>query len=261
MSTSPSSAQSLPGDPAPPTPPSAQDLPLPQVIVVTGTDTEVGKTVVTAAVAALLLRAGRSVTAYKPTQTGVAPGEPGDMGEVSRLSGVTTSEGCRLREPMAPRPAAAIEDAPLPTLADHLAHVEALQRAHDHVLVEGAGGLLVELTEAGETLADLAQTVDDCGVVVVARSALGTLNHTMLTRETLAHRGIPMLGVVLGSWPATPSLVEVTNREHFAALPHGLVGVIPLGAPARDAEEFSRLASAWLPGLAQRIGTSCLIRP
>lgn len=261
MSPPQSSAHNLPLHPAPPTQSSAHNLPLPQVIVVTGTDTEVGKTVATAALAALLLRAGRSVTAYKPAQTGVAPGEPGDMGEVARLTGITTSEGCRLREPMAPRPAAALEGARLPSLADHLATLDALRRDHDHVLVEGAGGLLVELTEAGETIADLAQVVDDCGAVVVARSALGTLNHTMLTREAVARRGIPMLGVVLGAWPASPGLIEVTNREHFAALPEGLVGVIPQGAPARGAEEFSRLASGWLPGLAQRIGTSCLIRP
>ncbi|HET9632288.1 MAG TPA: AAA family ATPase, partial [Terrabacter sp.] len=58
--------------------------PLPHVVVVTGTDTEVGKTVVTAAVVATVRAAGLRVTAYKPTQTGVAPGEPGDMAEVAR---------------------------------------------------------------------------------------------------------------------------------------------------------------------------------
>jgi dethiobiotin synthase len=228
---------------------------LPRVVVVTGTDTEVGKTVVTAAVAALLAAAGRGVTAYKPTQTGVAPGEPGDMAEVARLAGVSTHEGIRLRAPMAPRPAAVLESASLPALADHVARVRALAQAYDHVLVEGAGGLLVELTEAAETIADLTLALPGAGVVVVARSALGTLNHTLLTREALSRRGIPLLGIVVGSWPDEPSVVESTNRDYFAALPEGLLGLVPTGAPLRDPERFRAGAAQWLAGLAQRIGT------
>jgi len=156
---------------------------LPPVVVVTGTDTDVGKTAVTAAVVATALAAGLRVTAYKPTQTGVAPGEPGDMAEVERLTSVATAEGVRLRAPMAPRPAARLEGAGLPTLEDHVGRVAALAVRHDLVVVEGAGGLLVELTDAGATLADLASALPDSGVLVVARSTLGTLNHTMLTRE------------------------------------------------------------------------------
>src|SRR4051794_32055825 len=93
----------------------------PRVLVVTGTDTDVGKTVVTAAVVATALSAGLSVTAYKPTQTGVAPGDRGDMAEVERLTGVPTCEGVRLLAPMAPRPAAALEGTRLPALAEHVA--------------------------------------------------------------------------------------------------------------------------------------------
>src|SRR4051812_34025870 len=153
---------------------------LPRVLVVTGTDTDVGKTVVTAAVVATGRAAGLRVAAYKPTQTGVSPGQPGDMAEVERLTEACTAEGVRLRAPMAPRPAAALEHAVLPTLADHVARVADLRRRHDLVVVEGAGGLLVELTDAAETLADLATALPDSGVLVVARAALGTLNHTML---------------------------------------------------------------------------------
>ncbi|HET8986921.1 MAG TPA: ATP-dependent dethiobiotin synthetase BioD, partial [Humibacillus sp.] len=129
---------------------------LPRVIVVTGTDTDVGKTVVTAAVCATLRGAGLHVTAYKPTQTGVGPRDGGDMAEVRRLTGVAAHEGVRLLAPMAPRPAAELEAATLPTLDEHLSTIGALTREHDNVVVEGAGGLLVELTKAGATLADLA---------------------------------------------------------------------------------------------------------
>jgi dethiobiotin synthetase len=223
---------------------------LPRVIVVTGTDTDVGKTVVTAAVCATLRATGLRVTAYKPTQTGVGPHDAGDMTEVSRLTGTPTREGVRLRAPMAPRPAAVLEGAGLPTLDEHLATIVALAQDHDHVVVEGAGGLLVELTEAGATLADLAGRTDDCGVVVVARSALGTLNHTMLTREALWRRGIRQLGVVVGSWPIDPTIIEATNRDYLAGLPEGLLGAVPAGAPQLDPATFCAASAAWLPGLA-----------
>lgn len=226
---------------------------LPQILVVTGTDTDVGKTVATSAIAAVLAGAGRRVAVHKPTQTGVDAGEPGDVAEVTRLSGVPGSEGVRLRAPMAPRPAAALEGATLPTLADHVDAVRRLIGDHDHVLVEGAGGLLVELTEAGETLADLTRALPDAAVVLVVRAALGTLNHTMLTREALAHRQIRQLGVVVGAWPEDPGPVETTNLDVFAGLPEGLLGVVPAGAPAQGPDAFRASASDWLPGLAARL--------
>ncbi|MEU1026520.1 AAA family ATPase, partial [Streptomyces sp. NPDC005904] len=78
------------------------------VIVVSGTGTEIGKTVTTAAVAAVALAAGRKVAVLKPAQTGVGPGEPGDAQEVTRLAGegVTTLELARFPEPLAPNTAA-----------------------------------------------------------------------------------------------------------------------------------------------------------
>ena len=228
---------------------------LPRVIIVTGTDTDVGKTVVTAAIVAVLVQAGRRVAAYKPTQTGVEPGEPGDMAEVTRLTGVSGHEGVRLRAPMAPRPAASLEAALLPSLAAQLRAIGALAERHDHVIVEGAGGLLVELTEAGDTLADLATALPGSAVVVVARSGLGTLNHTMLTREALGRRQIRSLGVVIGAWPAQPSRIEATNRAYFEELPEGLLGAVPLGAPGQPPAAFVDAAATWLPGLVQRLGT------
>jgi len=228
---------------------------LPRVLVVTGTDTEVGKTVVTAAIVASLVSAGLRVAAYKPTQTGVAAGEPGDMAEVQRLTGAHTAEGTRLGAPMAPRPAAHLEGAELPSLDDHLGTIADLATRHDVVVVEGAGGLLVELTGAGETLADLAAALPDSGTVLVARSALGTLNHTMLTREALSRRGIRQVGIVIGAWPERPDVIETTNREYLSALPEGLLGAVPRGAPSLAPPAFRAAASGWLPDLPQRRGT------
>lgn len=218
------------------------------VVLVTGTDTDVGKTIVTAAIAATLRRGGSSAVVYKPTQTGVIDDEPGDVAVIEALADVPGYDGVRLQAAMAPRPAAAREDARLPTFDDHVARVRRLQESFDVVLVEGAGGLLVELTEAGDTIASLAGELD-APVVVVVRSALGTLNHTALTLEALQARGVRLLGVVIGSWPASPSFIEVSNRADFEAGAAAFLGAVPAGAGLLSRDEFVASAPDWLPGL------------
>ncbi|SDQ44718.1 dethiobiotin synthase [Arthrobacter crystallopoietes] len=236
---------------------------LPPVIFVTGTDTGVGKTITTAALATAL---PGTVSVYKPTQTGVADGEPGDMDEVRRLSGVAAvSEGIRLLEPMAPVAAAGRQSAALPPLADHVRHIEQLATGSDHVLVEGAGGLLVELDDEGRTLADLAARVRNSGVgnaheqisvsrgfggggsgvVVVCRSGLGTLNHTLLTLEALRTRSLAAAGLVIGSWPAEPSAVEEDNLRYLQNLDVPFLGAIPQDAAALHPARFQAGAREW----------------
>ncbi len=215
---------------------------LPRVVLVTGTDTDVGKTWTVAALAAALARLGRSVAVHKPVQTGVGRDEPGDAATVLRLveqfgagaGSVVVGEGQRLTEPMAPRPAAALDGVALLPLETHAERVAELAARHDHVLVEGSGGLLVERHEDRRTLADLAlllrqQGRPDSGVVVVVRAGLGTLNHTELTLEALAARGLDALGTVLGAWPAEPTPVERGNRAHLAGLAVPLLGALPSG--------------------------------
>jgi len=209
------------------------------VLVVTGTDTGVGKTITTAVLAVAL---GGTVAVYKPTQAGTEDGE-GDVDVVRRLTGAPGSEGIRLADPMAPVAAARRAGVALPDLARHEGAVVALARAHDHVLVEGAGGLLVELDDDGRTLADLAALLA-APVVVVCRSGLGTLNHTALTVEALTRRGLPVAGIVLGSWPAEPTAVERGNRAHLER--YGLLGAIPEHAGRLAPAEFRLRAPTWL---------------
>lgn len=218
------------------------------VLCVSGTDTDVGKTIVTAAISATWRSRGKTVVVYKPTQTGVTDDQPGDVAVISQLADVPGYDGVRLQAAMAPRPAAVLEDATLPTLDDHVARIRRLETSFDVVLVEGAGGLLVELTEAGDTIATLAGVLD-APVVVVVRSALGTLNHTALTLEALQARGIRPLGLVIGSWPVEPSLVETSNRADFEAGSVALLGAIPAGAGALSRDDFVTRAPGWLPGL------------
>jgi dethiobiotin synthase len=213
-----------------------------RVIVVTGTDTDVGKTIATAAIAAVLSRTSR-VAVYKPVQTGVLPDGIGDIDVVSRLSGVRDcSDGIRLPEPKAPVAAAVNAGIVLPALSEHVERITALAESYDHVLVEGAGGLLVQLDHEGRTLADLVAAVSDSSVVVVCRSGLGTLNHVALTSEVLAHRGIRVAGLIIGSWPEQPTAIELGNREQFEFADMPLLGCIPAGAGSRAPEEFQRAA-------------------
>ena len=172
------------------------------VLFVTGTDTEVGKTVVTAALAAVQLSLGRTVAVVKPAQTGVAPDEDGDLAEVRRLAGdVATYEGVRLPDPLAPDTAARVAGLELPGLAEQRGLIDRVASAHDATLVEGAGGVLVNLGE-NWNLIDLADSVRYAGhqvvFVVVARAGLGTLNHAGLTVQAIQARALEVAGVVVG---------------------------------------------------------------
>ncbi|MFD7238301.1 dethiobiotin synthase [Streptomyces syringium] len=217
------------------------------VLVVTGTGTEVGKTVVTAAVAAAAVAAGRSVAVLKPAQTGVTAQEPGDVAEVERLAGAVTGlELARYPEPLAPATAARRAGrAPVrPKEIEQAA--SRLAGSHDLVLVEGAGGLLVRLDEAGSTLADVAGLLD-APVLVVAQPGLGTLNITALTAEALRSRGLRCAGVVIGSWPAVPDLAtlcNLTDLPEAAGAP--LLGAVPEGAGTLPAATFRTAAPGWL---------------
>jgi dethiobiotin synthetase len=218
-------------------------------VLVTGTDTGVGKTVVTAALAVAATTAGLRVAVVKPAQTGTSAGLPSDVEEVVRLAGpVTARTLASFPDPLAPLPAAeAAEVAPL-ELYEVVDTVRDLVADHDVVLMEGAGGLLVPMgvRPAGTswTVADLAVTLDAVAVVV-ARAGLGTLNHTALTLEALERRSVPAC-VVVGAWPAQPGMVHWSNLSWL--LPH-LAGAVPEGAGAIGPGVFRRSAPGWLTPL------------
>lgn len=194
------------------------------VLVVTGTGTGVGKTVVTAALAAL----APSVTVVKPAQTGVTADEPGDLAEVVRRAGahVQTVELVRYPDPLSPEAAARRAGRPALTRDEVVAAVRACRT--DVVLVEGAGGLLVRFSPDGLTLADVAGALA-APVLVVTTAGLGTLNTTALTLEALSRRGLTCAGLVLGCWPAEPDLAARSNVADLRAMAP-LVGAVPEGA-------------------------------
>ncbi|SEL91773.1 dethiobiotin synthase [Streptacidiphilus jiangxiensis] len=224
------------------------------ILLVTGTNTEIGKTVTTAAVAALAVADGRKVAVMKPAQTGMAPGEPGDLEDVRRLAGeLTFSELARYPEPLAPGTAAARAGMRPITPAEIAAEAARLAQTHDLVLVEGAGGLLVRFDAEGSSLADVPAELAKLGhaaeALVVVTAALGTLNLTELTAEALRARNIPLRGIVIGGWPQEPDLAMRCNLLDLPLVADApLLGALPTACAGPDVtpETFLPIARASL---------------
>ena len=225
------------------------------ILIITGTGTGVGKTVVTAAIAALARAARRNVAVVKLAQTGVHDGpgsDPPDLETITRLSGVTdTHELARFPDPLSPEAAARVSGLPPVDFTRARAVIARLTAARDLVLVEGAGGLLVRYDAGGATIADLATALNRQGLaapaLVVTGAGLGTLNHTALTIEALRARKVAEAGIVVGSWPRDPGLAERENLadlEVVAGAP--LAGSLPADAGALDRQAFLAVAAGGL---------------
>ena len=199
---------------------------------VTGTGTEVGKTVVAAALARTAAAEGRSVAVFKPAVSGLdeyaASGEEPDQALLRRAAGSAQTDDqiapYRYGPPVSPHLGAAlageeIEPATLRAVAD-----AAADRA-DLLVCEGVGGFLVPLT-LGYLVRDLAR---DLGlpVTIAAAPGLGTINHTLLTIEAVRAVGLRVAAVVLTPWPAEPGDVERSNREAIARLGDVRVEALP----------------------------------
>ena len=208
----------------------------PRGLIITGTDTGVGKTYVAAAIIRILRTQGRRVGAYKPAVTGSRPGPDGPIwDDVTCLQAalgrdVAPERICpqRFHAPLAPPVAARLErrcvDAALLRRG-----LDWWNDRADVVIIEGAGGLLSPLSET-DTIADLARDFE-FPLVVVARMSLGTLNHTLLTLEAARNRRLQVAGIVLNE-PAVrdPDDLSIgTNAEELrrrsdvpilAILPH-----------------------------------------
>lgn len=188
------------------------------LILVTGTDTGVGKTVVTCALLRALRQRGHQPFPIKAVETGCSDLErPEDAMALSAAAGgVDLKMVCpaRYRTPAAPATAARLEGS-VHSFQGVIEHVREVQAAHPLVLLEGAGGLLVPL-DGGKTYADLAVSLG-AELIIVARNALGTINHTSLTLEAAFSRRIPVLAVVLNA-AAVPDAVFVDHRAELRAL-------------------------------------------
>jgi dethiobiotin synthetase len=216
------------------------------IVLVTGTGTDVGKTVTTAALAAYGESRGYEVSLVKPVQTGEPPGS-GDLATITALTGITDTHCfATCPEPLAPVTAARRAGIALLGLEETVRRVRALDRPGRLVLVEGAGGVLVQLGDY--TIADLAVALQ-ASVVVVTTTFLGSLNHLALTLEALANRDVRCLGAIGGSVPPSPDLATCCTLDVLRTGELGVpwLGELPAGAgtPASRAE-FRTEAVGWL---------------
>jgi dethiobiotin synthetase len=195
---------------------------------VTGTGTEVGKTVVAAAIARSLAAAGLSVAVFKPAVTGLEePGET-DHALLRRAAGSGQADEeiapyC-YEPPASPHLAAELAGLPIDPVRLLAAAQEAGGRA-DALVCEGVGGLLVPLTP-DYLVRDLAAELG-LPLAIAALPGLGTINHTLLTIEAARGAGLEVAMVVLTPWPASPSRVERSNRETIASLAGVRVETLP----------------------------------
>lgn len=218
-------------------------------LFVTGTDTEIGKTVVAAALTAALAADGVAVGAFKPAVTGLddAPdgGKPHDHELLAACAGMAPEAVAPYRFGPAVSPHLAAELAGEVIDAGTLVAAARAAAGDGRTLIaEGVGGLLVPLTLDGVLVRDLVVALG-LPLVVVARPGLGTINHTMLTIEAARGAGIDVRGVVLTPWPDAPSAMERSNATTIEALSG--VGVSTLARlPGFSVDELAS-AGATLP--------------
>ena len=197
-------------------------------VFVTGTSTEVGKTVVAAVVARTLAAEGKRVAVFKPAVTGLEEEAETDHELLRRASGSTQTDEeiapYRYQPPASPHLAAALAGEEIDPERLREAACAAAAGA-DAIACEGVGGLLVPLTPS-YLVRDLAA---DLGypLVIVASPGLGTINHTLLTLESARAAGLEVAAVVLNPWPEEPTEIEHDNRQTITDLGNVRVETLP----------------------------------
>ncbi len=222
-------------------------------LFVTGSDTGVGKTVVAGAICAALAARGERVAAYKPVVTGTDD-PPGDWPPDHELLAATANAGQTAADvvpvtfgpPLSPHYAAELASTEVDPSRLRTAARSAADVAGEGALIcEGVGGLLVPLTP-GYSVRDLAVELA-LPLVIVARTGLGTINHTLLTVEAARAAGLDVAGIVMTPWPDDPAPIESSNRDTVERLAGVAVSGLPPTTPATLAAAGAALPlSDWL---------------
>ena len=208
-------------------------IPIPSLLI-TGTDTGIGKTIIAAAIAQILHEQGHRVAVFKPCGSGCVHRREGLVSEDAELLAHCANAKhpldliCpqRYAEPLAPAIAAQVSGRSLEwETIDRSIHL--MSRDSEIMIVEGIGGLMVPMDDK-HTFLDVAEDLA-APAVIVARPALGTINHTLLTLQALRSRDIPIAGVVINRYPTdTPGLAEETNPraiEKWGKVP--ILAIVP----------------------------------
>jgi len=231
-------------------------------VFITGTDTGVGKTIVTAAVVTALTAKGINTGVMKPIVTGVGECTAGlpDPDWLTTITGLCDPPDLiapyRFRTAAAPLIAAA-RDGQAIEPARIIGAFQALSARHDCVVVEGIGGVIVPITP-DFFIADLARQMG-LPVLIVARAGLGSINHTLLTLECLRSRGAPILGLIFNHTARPPSVPDESDTIQTILRLSGLrsFGELPYcaGLPATWTEHRDTLITRLdVPGLLEKMG-------
>lgn len=221
-------------------------------IFITGTDTGVGKTLLSGALASALRGRGMNVGVMKPVESGCKRSTgsliPADALFLKELSGsnddIDLINPYRLEHPLAPATAAEMEGVKIELKKIEEAY-DRMEKNHDLMLVEGAGGLLVPLGDA-LLVTDLIKFLR-LPALVIARSSLGTINHTLLTLKTAETSGIEVSGVIINHVTPHIGLAEETclsSIQKFTSIP--ILGVFPF------VEDTQKNNKEYLGALAER---------
>lgn len=227
-------------------------------VFITGTDTGVGKTVVSAVLIRALISRGIYAGAMKPLETGC---RRAGTGELMPADGMFLKETAAMddsidlvapvcfEQPLAPMVASEIENKPVGLDSIRRAY-KALSDKYDFMVVEGAGGLLVPIMREPSPFF-MIDLIKDLGlpVIVVARRTLGTINHTLLTVNYALREGLEVAGVIINqSTPHDNTVSSETNPAALAALcPVPILGMVPhmdIVTPGHI-EDISSVVSDW----------------
>jgi len=235
------------------------DKSLKRGLFITGTDTGVGKTVVTAGLVRFARNHGLRCVAVKPVETGcsiqagILYPEDGTLLRAASQEDLSIDECTpfRFSLPASPARAAAMEGSRI-FVSDLVEHVLAIAESHDFVVVEGAGGLMVPL----EDHLMMIDFIERLGfpVLLVARTRLGTINHTLLSVEALRRRELTIAGIILSSLDEAPGPEEQFTRRDIERLAGNLpVTILPHLGPEIVADP-TKIANA----MADACGTNRL---
>jgi dethiobiotin synthetase len=224
-------------------------------LFVTGTDTGVGKTVLSAVLLASMAAGGERVRAYKPAVTGLEQPEeerqsggrevwPADHELLAQLTGMTPEEVSPLRFGPAMSPHLAARLAGVEVEPQALVDAAVRAAGGDTLVVEGVGGLLVPLC-TGYTIRDLAVALG-LPLLIAARPGLGTINHTLLTLQAARAARLDVRAVVMTPWPQQPTVLERSNRETIERIGELEVAVLsPVAEPSPGALAQAGAALSW----------------
>jgi len=192
---------------------------LPKSIFITGTDTSVGKTVVTASLAYCLCNKLEKVSVVKPVQTGTSSQRILDIEFIYKVLNkeFIFSDHCyyRFADPLSPKAASDLSKTKIDVQSLKSKIIMQI-KSNDITIIEGAGGLLVPLN-ADFLMVDLAKDLES-PIIIVTRPGLGAINHTLLTVESAKKRGLEILGIVINNFPLSPGDCEKTNPAEIIRL-------------------------------------------